>query len=387
MSKKGINILLVAPVMFGFFIMGFVDMAGIATSYVKQDFDLNDATSSLVPMLAFLWFLVFAVPTGILMGKIGRKNTALLSLLITIVGLALPLIAYNFVIVLLAFALLGIGNTVSQISFNPLLTNVISNDKLTSALTFGQFTRSVASFLGPVIAGVVASYFDDWKLIFWVYAFVSLLSFAWLFLATVPKESKEEKPISWNSTFSLFKEGYILACFLGILFFVGIDVGLNTYIPKFLMERTGLPLDRAGFGTSLYFAARMLGSFVGSFLLLRMFALKFLRWSLVVLSVVFALLLCVEGVWVLGTLIFILGLMCANIFSIVLALALHHRPERANEVSALVLMGVAGGAISTPVMGMVADYAGQTAGLSVLWLCILYLLVFSYRLKIRHFKG
>lgn len=213
MSKKGINILLVAPVMFGFFIMGFVDMAGIATSYVKQDFDLNDATSSLVPMLAFLWFLVFAVPTGILMGKIGRKNTALLSLLITIVGLALPLIAYNFVIVLLAFALLGIGNTVSQISFNPLLTNVISNDKLTSALTFGQFTRSVASFLGPVIAGVVASYFDDWKLIFWVYAFVSLLSFAWLFFATVPKESKEEKPISWNSTFSLFKEGYILACF------------------------------------------------------------------------------------------------------------------------------------------------------------------------------
>ena len=147
------------------------------------------------------------------------------------------------------------------------------------------------------------------------------------------------------------------------------------------MERTGLPLDRAGFGTSLYFAARMLGSFVGSFLLLRMSALKFLRWSLVVLAVVFALLLCVEGVWALGTLIFIVGLMCANIFSIVLALALHHRPERANEVSALVLMGVAGGAISTPVMGMVADYAGQTAGLSVLWLCILYLLVFSYRLK------
>ena len=175
MGKKGINFLLVSPVMFGFFIMGFVDMAGIATSYVKQDFNLNDATSSLVPMLAFLWFLVFAVPTGILMGKIGRKNTALLSLLITVAGLALPLIDYNFVIVLLAFALLGIGNTVSQISFNPLLTNVISSEKLTSALTFGQFTRSVASFLGPVIAGVVASYFNDWKLIFWVYAFVSLL--------------------------------------------------------------------------------------------------------------------------------------------------------------------------------------------------------------------
>lgn len=381
MSKKGINFLWVSPVMFGFFIMGFVDMAGIATSYVKQDFSLNDTTSSLVPMLAFLWFLVFAVPTGILMGKIGRKNTALLSLLITILGLALPLIAYNFPIVLLAFALLGIGNTVSQISFNPLLTNVISNEKLTSALTFGQFTRSVASFLGPVIAGVVASYFNDWKLIFWVYALVSLLSFAWLYFTALPKEAKEEKPISWSSAFSLFRDKYILACFFGILFFVGIDVGLNTYIPKFLMERTGLPLERAGIGTSLYFAARMLGSLVGTFLLLRMAALKFLRWSLVVLGIVFALLLSVKGVWMLGILIFLLGLMCANIFSIILSLALHHRPERANEVSALVLMGVAGGAISTPLMGLVADYAGQSAGLAVLWVCVLYLLIFSYLLK------
>lgn len=381
MSKKEISVLIVFPVMFGFFIMGFVDMAGIATSYVKQDFNLDDTTSSLVPMLAFLWFLVFSIPTGILMGKIGRKNTALLSLLITLAGLALPLIAYDFITVLLAFTLMGIGNTVSQISFNPLLTNVIPERKLTSALTFGQFTRSVASFLGPVIAGLVASAFGDWKLIFWVYALVTLLSVGWLFFTSIPRETKEVNPISWKSTLSLFKDHYILACFLGILFFVGIDVGLNTYIPKFLMEKTGLTLERAGFGTSLYFAARMLGSFVGSFLLLRLAALKFLRVSLVILIVVFGVLLLADGVWMLGCLIFILGLMCANIFSIVLALALHHRPERANEVSALVLMGVAGGAISTPLMGMVADRSGQTAGMAVLAVCILYLLIFAYRIK------
>lgn len=381
MNRKDTNVVTVLPVMFGFFIMGFVDMAGIATSYVKQDFGLNDATSSLVPMLAFLWFIVFAVPTGILMGKIGRKNTALLALVLTMAGLSLPLITYDFVMVLVAFTLLGIGNTVSQISFNPLLTNVIPGQKLTSALTFGQFTRSVASFLGPVIAGVVASFFGDWKLIFWVYALVTIGAIAWLFLTPIPKEPGENNSITWKSTFSLFKDKYILACFLGILFFVGIDVGVNTGIPKFLMERTGISLGRAGLGTSLYFAARVLGSLVGSFLLLRLPALKFLRGSLVIMALAFGLLLLVDEFWTLGCLIFVLGLMCANVFSIILALALRRYPERANEVSALVLMGVAGGAISTPLMGMVADHAGQAAGLSVLWICILYLLLFSYRLK------
>lgn len=367
--------------MFGFFIMGFVDMAGIATSYVKEDFGLDDTTSSLVPMLAFLWFVVFSVPTGILMGKVGRKNTALLSLLITILGLALPLVVYNFITILIAFTLLGIGNTMSQISFNPLLTNVIDSHKLTSALTFGQFIRSVASFLGPVIAGFVASFFGDWKLVFWIYALTTIASVIWLFFTTIPRERKETNPISWQSVYSLFGDKYILACFFGIFFFVGIDVGLNTYIPKFLMEKTGITLDKAGFGTSLYFAARMLGSFIGAFLLLRTSSVKFLRLTLVVMCMVFGLLLAGNGLWMLGCLIFLLGLMCSNIFSIVLALALQRRPERANEISALVLTGVVGGAVSPPLMGMVADRMGQTAGLSVLWICILYLLVFSYRLK------
>lgn len=379
--SKNRNFIMIFPIMFGFFIMGFVDMAGIATSYVKQDFGLDNTTSSLVPMLAFLWFIVFSVPTGILMGKVGRKNTALLSLLVTILGLALPLIVYDFITILIAFTLLGIGNTMSQISFNPLLTNVIDGRKLTSALTFGQFTRSAASFLGPIIAGFVASFLGDWKLIFWVYAIVTIMSVIWLFFTSIPRELKENNPISWHSVFSLLRDKYILACFLGIFFFVGIDVGLNTYIPKFLMEKTGISLDKAGFGTSLYFAARMVGSLVGSFLLLRTSALKFLRITLVAMSITFGLLLLADGVWVLGCLIFVLGLMCANIFSIVLALALQYHPQRANEISALVLTGVAGGAIFPMLMGIVADRMGQGAGLAVLWIGVLYLLLFSYRLK------
>lgn len=76
MGKKntiGINIL---PVMFGFFIMGFVDIIGIAINYVKQDFVfLNDTLANMLAMSRFFWFLVLSIPTGMLMNKIGRKKT------------------------------------------------------------------------------------------------------------------------------------------------------------------------------------------------------------------------------------------------------------------------------------------------------------------------
>ena len=67
------------PVLFAFFVMGFVDVVGISTSYVKNDFGLNDTLANLLPMMVFLWFAVCSLPTGLLMGHIGRKKTVLLS--------------------------------------------------------------------------------------------------------------------------------------------------------------------------------------------------------------------------------------------------------------------------------------------------------------------
>ena len=382
MDIKNKNLAAILAVMSGFFIMGFVDVAGIASSYVKRDFELSDTLANLLPMLAFFWFIILSVPTGILMGRIGRKNTALLAFAVTVVATVCPLVSYSFGSILLSFALMGMGNTMMQVSFNPLLTNVVSENKLTSFLTLGQFTRSIASFLGPIIAGVVAFRFHDWKFIFVVYTVITLLCMCWLYFTTIIPEKRGELTITFASTFSLFKDGRILALFFGILAFVGIDVGVNTAIPKFLIAQAGLELDRAGLGTSLYFAARMIGSLGGAMLLLRWSAVKYFRWSTIVLTVVFIGLLLAADLPVMLVLIFIMGLVCANIFSIVLGLALQHRPDRANEVTAIVLMGVAGGALTTPFMGMMADYAGQVAGMAVLLVCIFYLLILSLRLKV-----
>lgn len=368
------------PILFGFFVMGFADVVGIATNYVKVDFSLSDTLANLIPMMVFLWFALFSIPTGVMMGKLGRRNTVVIALAVTALAMLLPLFFYDFACILLAFALLGIGNTILQVSLNPMVANVVSPDRITSVLTLGQFIKSISSFLGPIIAGAAASFWGDWKLIFLVYAVTTLISTIWL-ISTIPgKEKLEEAGATFATTLSLFKDKYIVSLFLGILFIVGIDVGLNTTIPKLLMERTGMPVSEAGLGTSLYFAARTIGSFAGAFLLAKLSGARFLKYSMFVAIAAFVLLLLVPDMWSMFVMIVIVGLACANVFSIIFSYALQHKPERANEISALMIMGVSGGALITPLMGIVADGFGQVAGLSILLLCILYICIISFRI-------
>lgn len=369
------------PVLFGFFIMGFVDLVGISTSYVKQDFNLNDKLANLLPLMLFLWFAVLAVPTSMLMSKLGRKFTVILSMGITLVSLIIPVISYSFPAMLVTFSLLGIGNTILQVSLNPLVSNVVQSNRLASSLTLGQFVKAIAAFFGPVIVGFAVSHFSDWKLIFPAFTIVTMLAGVWL-LATPIKEVKTIQARStFNDCFALLKNKFILMLFGGIVFVVGVDVGLNTAIPKFLIDRCQIPLEQAGLGISLYFVARTIGTFAGSILLTRISGRSFFLLSMYIAIPALIIMLFVSQLWLILVLIFVIGLSVANVFSIIFSEALRRLPEHANEISGLLIMGVAGGAILPLIMGMVSDTFGQVAGLSVLLIPLIYLLFAAKKLK------
>ena len=365
------------PILFGFFVMGFVDIVGIATNYVKEDFSLSSTYANLLPMMVFIWFALCSIPTGILMGKIGKKYTVVISLAITVVAMLMPLLSYSFVNLLVAFALLGISNTILQVSLNPLIAGVVSAGKVASTLTLGQFIKSLSSFLGPILVGAAASFWSNWKWTFLLYAVVSLLSLVWLCFG-IPDKREEVSRAGLRSTLSLLLDRKVLLLFLGILFIVGVDVGLNIMIPDFLITRTDLPLRSAGLGTSLYFVSRMAGSFLGALLLVRVKPSLYLRVSMLVAVGAFLLLLGLDALWAMLVLIAIIGLSCASVFSILFSYALQHQPERGNELSALMIMGVSGGALVSPVLGFLSDSFGATAGMASLLFCLLYLGLLSF---------
>jgi len=379
--ENRISLKKVLPVISCFFVMGIVDLVGISTNYVKQDFGLKDSIANLLPLSLFLWFAILAVPTSMVMNKLGRKRTVIISMLLTLLAMIVPLIVYNFPVLLFAFALLGIGNTIIQVSLNPLLTNVISSDRLTSSLTMGQFIKAIAAFLGPIIASWTALRFGDWKLVFLIYGLVTIVTGVWLMLTPIHEEAPKQRSASLGRTFALLKDKMIVLFFIGILFVVGIDVGLNTTVPKFLIEKCNIPLEQAGLGTSLYFIARTIGTFIGAFLLVTFSAKRFFTISMLVAIPALFIMLFMNEVWSILTLVFIVGFAVANVFSIIFSFALKRKPENANEISGLLIMGVAGGAIILPLMGLAADAFDQSVAMGVLLLLMGYLLYCSVIIK------
>ena len=274
-NSKNASLSKLVPVMLCFFVMGFVDLVGIASNYVKADLNLTDSQANIFPSLVFFWFLIFSVPTGMLMNRIGRKKTVLLSLVITFASLLLPIFGDSYLLMLVSFSLLGIGNALMQTSLNPLLSTIVSGEKLASSLTFGQFIKAIASFLAPYIAmwgatQVIPSFGLGWRVLFPIYLIISIVSILLLNGTKISEEMEEGKPSTFTQCLALLGKPFILLSFIGIMCHVGIDVGTNTTAPKILIERLGMTLADAGFATSLYFIFRTIGCLLGSFILRKM---------------------------------------------------------------------------------------------------------------------
>ncbi len=380
-SKK----LVLIPLMLCFFTMGFVDLVGIASNYVKEDLQLTDSVANVFPSLVFFWFLIFSVPTGILMNKIGRKKTVLLSLIVTLVSLALPILGENFGIMLISFSLLGIGNALMQTSLNPLISTVIKGGHLASTLTFGQFVKAIASFLAPYLAmwgamDLLPTLGLGWRALFVIYLVMGI--FATLLLAGTPIE---EEPVGQASSVTgclrLLGKPVVLLSFIGIVCHVGIDVGTNTTAPKILMERLGYSLNEAAFATSLYFIFRTLGCLTGSLFLRLLRTRTFFIISVVMMALSMAGLLFGHSQTVLYASIALVGYGNSNVFSMIFSQALTDMPEQKNEVSGLMIMGLFGGTVFPLLMGFASDAVGQMGAVAVMAVGVIYLFSYIGKLK------
>ena len=383
MSKT--NKMAIVPVMLCFFAMGFVDLVGIASNYVKEDLQLSDSTANVLPSLVFFWFLIFSVPTGMLMNRIGRKNTVLVSLVVTVVSLLLPLFGESFPLMLVSFSLLGIGNALMQTSLNPLVSSVIKGGNLASTLTFGQFVKAIASFMAPYIAmwGAMAAmptFGLGWRVLFPVYMIIGIAA-SILLVSTPIEEEPSDKASSVVDCVKLLSRPVILLSFLGIMCHVGIDVGTNTTAPKILMERHEMTLNDAAFATSLYFIFRTIGCLTGSFFLRVMSNRLFFIISVVMMALSMIGLAFGTSKEILYVAIALVGYGNSNIFSLVFTQALLSDKSRQNEISGLMIMGLFGGTVFPLLMGFASDAMGQVGAVAVMAIGVIYLFSYISRIK------
>ena len=377
---------LLIPVMLCFFAMGFVDLVGIASNYVKEDLGLTDSVANVFPSLVFFWFLIFSIPTGMLMNKIGKKKTVLLSLIVTVISLLLPLFGENFPIMLASFSLLGIGNALMQTSLNPLMALVTGGKNLASSLTFGQFVKAISSFMAPYLAmwgatAVIPNLGLNWRVLFAIYFVIGLLAALLLWITPIKEQKIEGKASSFVDCIKLLGEPIVLLSFLGIMCHVGIDVGTNTTAPKILQERLGMTLNDAAFATSLYFIFRTIGCLSGSFFLRVMKTKVFFIISVLMMALSMVLMFSGSTKLLLYAGIALVGYGNSNIFSMCFAQALTAMPTKQNEVSGLMVMGLFGGTVFPLIMGFMSDAMGQAGAVAVMAVGVLYLITYIKQVK------
>jgi len=368
------------PIFMSFYVMGFVDLVGVATGYVKRDFGLSDSVAQLLPSIVFIWFALFSIPTGIFQDRKGKKFTVILAMMITGLGMIPPLIYYSYFTAVIGFMIIGIGNTILQVSANPLLLDYSSDETKAANLSLSQFIKAIASMLGPVIVAGLAKYTGNWRLVFPLYAVISFLSAFWLYSIKIEESRPEKEPASLKTVVQILKNPFVLIMVLSIFFQVGFDVSMNSNIANYLKTRYSISLETASLGISIYFASLMAGRLLGSILLRKVNTKIFLITStLVTLAGLLGILASptLRFTWIL---IFITGLGFSNIFPLVFALTVERKPAYANEISGLVILAVSGGAVIPPIAGILTEKYGVTSSIYVLIFCTLYTLFATYYL-------
>jgi len=383
MSTEKINIKRILPVLMAFFVMSFVDLVGIGVDRVSRDMNLSATIAQLIPSATFLWFFILSVPVGVMQSRLGKKFMLNVGMGVTALGLLFPYFFYTFETVLVGFTLLGIGNTIVQVSANPLIVDVVPGNRAPSFLSFSQFVKAIGSMIGAPLAAVFAAHFThDWKLLFFVFGIVSILAVIWLGSTKIDETRTEETKATFSSSFKLLGNGFVLMMVLSIFLVVGIDVGFNSNSGQFLIKRFGIEPTLAESGRSVYFFGRMLGTFAGALLLTRISSRKFFLGSCVLGIICLAAILLIKSTFLAWGLVFLIGLSVANIWPMVFSIAVEKYPTRSNEISGLMMMAISGGAVIPLLIGWVSDISSVTLGMSILVVCMIYLLsVAVYSLK------
>ena len=383
------NVKLMLPLMAGFFVMGFGDIIGTVMIQVKAECSAHaDAISWLMPVFAYVWFLVISIPTGVLCGRIGRKNAVMVSLAVTIAALFVPLAASaeRWYLYVVAFALIGIGNTIIQAALPALLSNVVAKDQITSRISLGQFVKALCAALTPVFVYLTATALGNWKLLFPLYGGLTVLAAVWLLVTSIPDERKatsqtiEQSEQSNNQTtfascFAMLRHPYVLAMTVGILFSVGADVGFSVAIPEYLKNVYKVDLNRAGMGPTVYFVAKTIAAFLGAVVFAKVSAAKCFPWCMGVGLAATAAIPLVGTPLAFLVCVFVVALMTANSFGMCMGLAIDRVPEKTNEITALMVMAIVGGGLVSALLGVAQRAFGAVGIVGVLLACIGYLLV------------
>ncbi|MGO9112383.1 MAG: MFS transporter [Thermoguttaceae bacterium] len=374
------------PIFLAFFLMGLADAMGPNSDKIKEAYKaekLTDFTSTLPTFAVFIAFAVFSVPGGLLAARIGKKNLLLLGLGLNAAALVIPsFVQPDFRVLLTCIFALGIGTTFLQVAGNPIMRDVSAEGNYSRNLAFAQGIKGIGSTAATYLLAAIAaiSFFKsmDWRAGFPFFCGLMALAFVSVAMLKV-RETKAEVPPSIASSLALLKEPVFLLAVVGIFLYVGAEASMARFLKPALMQ-TGLEEVAANnWGPTLFFLMLTVGRLLGGALLTIMSPRTCFRLS-AALGLLGALALMIGSQQLALAGVVAAGLGFANIWPMLFSITVEEKPDRANELSGLMCMAIAGGAIVPLLMGELIDIGvAKPLAFVVPAACFAYLLLLSLR--------
>ena len=390
--KKQLSLI---SVFFVFLAMGFGDAAGQLVSVVEKAFNVSPFTASLVSLSGMIMFGVLSVPTGVWQSKIGKKKMLTIGLILFLAGALLPIIAFNFPIILLAVLLMGAGATILQVSGNPLIRDVSDEGKYSSMLSFAQSLKAIGTLSTSLILVLIGTslmkygWFSftpeggetidmGFRILFPIFAVVLLITLVMVVVFVPSNVSKsDEKPTTLGNCIRALGNPFILMMFLAIFFYCGAEASMFNRIPSILSENTSVT---PAMGNIVLIISLFVGRFLGGVILQKMSAKKFLGITVAVSIIGNLLLFLPYNAFTTWLSFILIGIGFANIFPLIFSICVDHKPEMSNEISGLMTTAIVGAAIVPLLTGAMAGVGIRYAFIVPLC-CLAYLCFVTARVS------
>lgn len=373
----------IAAVLSCYFALGYADIAGTVANCVGEEFGLNNFVTSLVPGLFFLWYLILPLPIAGAMNRFGRVKVTVAALTACSIGLASSYFSYSAAAIVFSLGMIGIGVTGLMTTLNPLVSSIVPEESTASVFSLGQIFKTMASISTPLLAAIgirLSAGTEGWRLIFPIFLVITVVLTA--LIAFVP-ETKPDKGGSLNlkDCFTGDKAPVILISLAAIFFAVGLDVEFTVTVPQIYMERLGLRIDESVNFNAVYFASRLFSTIMAVWLLRSRWTRYCLPAGIIVMAVALLLTFTASSSATLTTGVVMMGLGIANICTIVIAEAFHFFPQGTNKISALMILGLSGGAVLPAIAGAFPNGPEVVSFVAVAVLAVYFLIIRKTRVR------
>ncbi len=366
-SEKWKNFILPLMIIASMFsVLGFaVGINAFFVPFVKAAFNISTAESYMVTTATFSAFLLFGIPSGKILQNIGYKRTMFFSFLLMALGMYLLIPAakwISFPIFLFALFVNGMGQTLLNTAVNPYITILGPEKSAAKRISIMGMCNKLSFGLAPIVLAIfmdtINIQLNDVIIPFYIITGILILLGILSYFAPLP-EVKAVGEVEIDNTTedattktSILQFPHLLLGALSIFFYVGAENIVLVSIIDYAIE-IGLPSPERF--TLIASAGYILGYLAGIILIPKILsqtnAMKICV-SLGLVSIVLVVFLPGRlSIWFVA----ILGLSNSLIWPAIWPMALADLGKLTKKGSSLLVMGIAGGGVLPPVLGLLKD--------------------------------